>query len=477
MSSKTRRQFLSDNFAAATSFAAGVALGSMGHRLALGEANRHRPSLQPVNDETTGLPLLRLPPGFRYRTYGWAGDPMDDGTPTPELHDGMAVIAAEGNTLSLCRNHEISADGGCLPNSVGLPYDRAALGGCTNLQFDAATGEWLNSWVSFSGTSRNCAGGITPWGTWLTCEETVIGPGDRDRYKDNVLRTFQKTHGWVFEVPAGSFGNAHSGAPATSLSPQPIKDMGRFVHEAMAVDRQTGIVYATEDRPTAGFYRFIPHKPGQLHAGGTLEMAEVVGQSDLRGGFANGAEFDVRWHRIVDPTLAHTPGTADELGVFHQGQAAGGSTFSRLEGCWFGNGLVTFDATSGGAAEAGQIWQYNPQSEKLQLLFESPDKPTLNMPDNLCVSPRGGIVLCEDNDYGANEYPQRMFALSQDGRLSLLAENNVQLDGQRNGIRGDFRTKEWAGATFSPDGQWLFVNIQSPGITFAITGPWSDTLA
>ena len=150
--------------------------------------------------------------------------------------------------------------------------------------------------------------------------------------------------------------------------------------------------------------------------------------------------------------------------------------FARLEGCWFGNDLVYFDATSGGAKKAGQIWQFDPAEQKLTLLFESPDKPVLNMPDNLCVTPRGGIVLCEDNDYGANEYPQRMFGLSPDGELRLFAENNVILNGEKNRFSGDFRTKEWAGATFSPDGEWLFVNIQTPGITFAITGPWDGTL-
>ena len=169
--------------------------------------------------------------------------------------------------------------------------------------------------------------------------------------------------------------------------------MGRFVHEAIAVDRETGIVYETEDRPTSGFYRFLPKRHGRLAAGGVLQIAEVVGQKDLRGGFEDGTQFDVRWHTIDKPHLAHTEGTLDEVGVFKQGEAKGGSTFSRLEGCWYGNGLVYFDATDGGAAKAGQIWQYDPKSEKLTLLFESPAKPVLNMPDNLCVSPRGGIVL------------------------------------------------------------------------------------
>ena len=463
---KNRRQFLSDNFAAATSFGVAAAFGSLGGRIAAGE-NRRRGDLIAIKDETTGLPLLRLPEGFRYFSYGWTGDRMDDGAITPPFHDGMAVVAESGNTVTICRNHEVSEDVPAIPWKSGTPYDMMAAGGCTSLVFDTTLERWLASRVSMSGTSRNCAGGVTPWGTWLTCEETVLGPGDIDKYKQNAPRDFQKTHGWIFEVPVDGHGQ-----------PEPITDMGRFVHEAVAVDRNTGIVYETEDRPTSGFYRFLPHKPGKLSVGGTLEMAEIVGQKDLRGGFAPGVEFDVRWHKIDDPTLAHTPGkeVPDELGVFTQGEAAGGSMFSRLEGCWFGNGLVYFDATDGGAAKTGQIWQYDPQPEKLKLLFESPDKPTLNMPDNLCVSPRGGLILCEDNDYGANDCPQRIFGLSQAGKLRLFAENNVQLRGQRNGFVGDFRTKEWTGATFSPDGTWLFVNIQTPGITFAITGPWEQTL-
>lgn len=501
MTTKSRREFLSENFSTVASFAVAGALGSLGSRMAHGDSPNAGVNLVEALDESTGLPLLRLPRGFRYRSFGWAGDLMSDGSPTPGEHDGMGVIQSDGEILTLCRNHEISADGHAFEAPDRITYDPRASGGCTALRFDANQGEWLSSRVAMSGTSRNCAGGVTPWGTWLTAEETVLGPGDRDYYKSGVVREFEKTHGWVFEVSVDSHGN--------TLPPEPIKDMGRFVHEAVAIDHETGIVYETEDRATSGFYRYTPYKPGELAAGGILEIAEVVGQKDLRGGFKNGTEFDVRWHLIEDPTLAHTPGTSldptdgqwaaemrkrelaekagngakleksrfsvgDELGVFKQGQRAGGSMFSRLEGCWFGNGLVYFDATSGGAAEAGQIWQYDPKQQKLKLLFESPSKPTLNMPDNLCVSPQGGLMLCEDNDYGANEYPQRIFSLTPDGRLSLFAENNVQLRGEKNGFEGDFRTKEWAGATFSPDGKWMFVNIQTPGITFAITGPWTD---
>ncbi|MEM9367259.1 MAG: alkaline phosphatase PhoX [Planctomycetota bacterium] len=499
MNTNNRRRFLSDTFSTVASFGVGAAFTGMGRQLALADGPIQSSSLQPALDETTGLPLLRLPQGFRYVSLGWTHDEMHDGSPTPPSHDGMGVIGVDGDVLTLCRNHELSDDGPALPFAGGQPFDPNSRAGCTMLKFDAAAGALSDSRVCFSGSSRNCAGGVTPWGTWLTCEETVLGPNDHDPYKDHARRSFEKDHGWIFEVPLDGEGKA-------SGSPQPLHDMGRFVHEAVAVDRETSIVYETEDRGTAGFYRFIPHQPGNLSAGGRLEMAEVVGQPDLRGGIPNGSTFDVRWHRIDHPERAHSPGSAakalnqwnkylsskasgpannsatkktfglgDELGVYRQGKAKGASTFSRLEGCWYGNGLIYFDATNGGAAKAGQIWQYDPKAEQLTLLFESPNKPTLNMPDNLCVSPRGGIVLCEDNDYGANEYPHRVFTLTQDGELSLFAENNVRLKGEKNGFKGDFRSKEWAGATFSPDGQWLFINIQTPGITFAITGPWEDT--
>jgi secreted PhoX family phosphatase len=461
-----RRQFLNETFSTCASFGAAAALLSMHERLAFGDSPETSP-LRLCNDENTGLPLLRLPEGFRYRTFSWTGDPMSGDVPTPPEHDAMGVIQAEGDIVTLVRNQEISKDGHALESPTAKPYDKNACGGCVTLKFNTSTGEWLDSWVSLSGSSRNCAGGVTPWGTWLSCEETVLGSDlNYDRYKLKP-RNFEETHGWIFEVDPQGVG-----------SPEPLKDMGRFVHEAVAIDHESGIVYETEDRETAGFYRFLPNEKGNLKAGGTLQIAEVVGQPDLRGGVPANSRFDVRWHTIPDPQLAHTPGTnpPDELGVYTQGKQLGGSTFSRLEGCWFGNGLVYFDATSGGSAAAGQIWQYDPQAEQLALLFESPDKRVLNMPDNLCVSPQGGLVLCEDNDYGADEYPQRIFVLSKEGKLSLFAQNNVVLQGEKNGFKGDFRNKEWAGACFSPDGQWLFVNAQTPGITFAITGPWEQTL-
>ncbi len=410
-------------------------------------------ALRPMKDETTGLELLQLPDGFRYRSFGWKEDQLADGRATPGAHDGMGVISTEGTLLTLCRNHELK--GNAKPfGSADQCYDPAAPGGCTNLVFDAGKGEWVKAFASISGTVKNCAGGPTPWGTWLTCEETVFGPGDKD---DDVTLNHEREHGWIFEVPAGGVS-----------APQPLKAMGRFVHEAVAVDPKTGIVYETEDAKHAGFYRFVPKTKGQLAQGGQLQMARAKNAPDLRQGNKIGATYDVDWVNIDDPHRAHSPGKNDEAGVFQQGKAQNGTSFARLEGCWYGHGRVYLVSTSGGAAEMGQVWEFDPAGQTLRLIFESPGASILEKPDNITVSPRGGLVLCEDGDLK----PQRLHGLTTDGRLFPLAANNVVLRGEHNAFQGDFRDSEWAGATFSPDGQWLFVNIQNPGITFAITGPW-----
>jgi hypothetical protein len=444
MSELSRRAFCQQGALAlgALALTGGPLQAFLGRTSGARRGGRSYGALVPTLDRNTGLPLLLLPPGFTYVSFGWTGDPLSDGTLTPPRHDAMAVVRAPSGRIWLARNHEVRGSGAAFGSGVPT-YDARGQGGTTHLVFNPSQGLLEDSWASLAGTSTNCAGGPTPWHSWLTCEETV--------------EEFDATHGWVFEVP-------DTGAPTA----QPLTGLGRFVHEAAAVDRRTSIVYETEDRQTAGFYRFVPNVPRELAQGGRLQMLAVTGQfqADLGGSVGVGSVFPVEWVDIDDPEQVHSPGTNDGLGVYTQGHDRGGATFRRLEGVWFGRRRVYFVSTTGGAAGRGQVWEYHPRREELRLLFESPDAATLDNPDNVTVSRRGGLVLCEDG--GGSD--QRLMGLARTGEILPIAQNNVVLAGEKNGIVGDFRASEWAGATFHR--QWLFANIQTPGITFAITGPW-----
>ncbi len=394
-------------------------------------------TLVPVADEATGLELIKLPAGFRYTTYGWTGDPMDDGIATPGAHDGMAAFRRPGSRrVRLVRNHEQSDLGGAF--ATGMTYDPAADGGTTNLEFDLRSGSFTRSYASLSGTIRNCAGGPTPWGSWLSCEETTVVNGE-------------VRHGYVFEVPADGTGDG-----------VPLRGLGRFSHEALAVDPRTGIVYLTEDATPSGLYRFVPRRPGRLSAGGRLQMA-AIGPSSLVT-YADTAPHDygqLSWVDIDQPDPGPT-----EPSTVSQGIAKGGAQFERLEGAWYHHGTIYFVSTSGGP-ERGQVFAYSPRRNRLRMIFHSPGPEVLDSPDNITVSPRGGLVLCEDGS--GREF---LHGLTPRGDIFPLAENNVVLNGER-GLFGDFSGSEWCGATFEPhDGDWLFVNLQSPGITLAITGPF-----
>lgn len=456
---QARRRFLRLGGA---SIAGGLALSPLGRLLALAHGRASGAGygpLAPVRDLATGLPLIALPEGFSYRSFGWAGVPMADGTPTPTAHDGMGIVRVRGDVATLVRNQEVvRADGAFGP--TGSHYDPLCSGGTVTLDFDLAKGQMISLRPSLSGTLQNCAGGITPWNSWLSCEEFVSAT-DLQVMTAGGMRKLQRDHGFVFEVPADGVSDG-----------EPLVGLGQFRHEAATVSPKDGIVYLTEDaEPEAGFYRFVPDKRGELRRGGRLQMMKVAGRDDMRVGLKPGQRFKVEWVDIEHPERGFDREHNDDFGVLRQGRAQGGARFTRLEGVIANAEEVFFTATNGGDAACGQVFCFHPDAQEVMLVYESPDPATLDYPDNITLSPRGGLLICQDSRGDV----EHLFGLTRGGELFAFARNNVQLDGHL-GFGGDFRAAEWAGSCFSPDGRWLFANIYSPGFTVAITGPWRDGL-
>lgn len=434
-------------------------------------------NLRAIPDLRDGVVRLHLPEGFQYRSFHdtAAGAVfLDDGTRLPGRHDGMAAFAGPNGNVILVRNHEINGPGAPFGNAA-LAYDAQGRGGTTTVEV-TNFGEVVHAFTSLNGTQNNCAGGRTPWNSWITCEETVNGPDVGPDFTGAPNVALTRRHGFIYEVPAGGQSNR-----------EPITAAGRFAHEAVAVDPATGHIYMTEDNfgYPSGFYRFVPDEnpmeTGHLANAGQLQMLAVRGQpnTNLAASQRQRATYHVEWVDIADPnpTFPYTPGTpaptTNDTALNHvgnQGRAQGAAYFSRLEGTYYDDGVIYFTSTQGGGTAegpdtvtgfgngSGQVWAYRIDDQVLQLIFESPGPDVLDLPDNITVTQRGTIVLCEDN---INDNYIR--GMNRGGQLFDIALNRL----------ANRTNDEFAGATFSPDGHTLFVNIQaSNGMTFAIWGPW-----
>lgn len=432
---QTRRTFL--HRGAATAGGAALALGP-------GAALAKRPRLAGYGSlvEDAGG-LLDLPRGFQYRVLQTVEDTLSDGAPVPGDPDGMVAIGGRHRSTVLVRNHELRpTDTDKAPVSGSNPYDPAAPGGTTALVVGPDR-RVRSSYVCSSGTLNNCAGGGTPWGTWITCEE--------DRTAG---------HGFAFEVDPAN--------PESRISKTPIRAMGYFSHEAIDIDPRTGIAYLTEDdfrgeqtapelevpgtTRSSFLYRYLPdnraQRPGALQRGGRLQALAIRGRPLYNVDLGRTSErFQVVWVdvRALEP---------------HDDALAGGAArFQRLEGCHFAGGAFWFDDTAGGERRHGQVFRLIPSGDPsgrgrdtLELFLEGDSREQMDSPDNLVVTPWGDVWLAEDGDDG-----NRIIGITPDGRSYVFASNRLN-------------ENEFAGPTFSRSGRTFFVNIQDPGHTFAIWG-------
>lgn len=447
-----------------------------------------KPSFPPLEDDPDGI--LALPAGFSYAVVTFAGrTTLDDGSPTPSNHDGTAAFTGRRGTYTLIQNHELGAGSALgVPHAEGTVYDPGAVagGGCTVITTDAR-GRNLGEYVGISGTATNCAGGPTPWGTWLTCEETELKAGTA--WSGNGKSgTYEKDHGYVFEV----FADGRS-------QPVPIKAFGRYAHEAVAIDVDLQHVYLSEDAssPNGLFYRWTAPSGVKIGPGlanrlsdtaGTLEAMQILmpdGSVLPDVAYLTSAQlgrpFPVTWKPVPDRDAR----TTSVRKQFADGEVTRGKKFEGVYGTDKGVYVVNSFAFSASDLPAdavphdGMVWFYDYDAETIQLVTYFPhqatavsgaaakyDDLTFDGPDNVTVTPWGSLVLAEDGA-GASH----VLSATPYGPTQALARNQYNI-----GTDAAPEYSEFTGPTFSADGKVLFVNIQTPGITLAITGPWEGYL-
>ncbi len=421
---------------------------------------RRDPGYGPLVPDPEGI--VALPAGFSYRIITHSGvTRLESGEYTPSNHDGTATFEGPRGVTLLVNNHELKGVRSKwkhpVPLAEGLVYDPAASGGCTVVEVHR--GGEVAEWVGIAGTSTNCAGGRTDWGTWLTCEENSDRAGENGMTKD---------HGYVFEVdPYDRRAN---------VDPRPVKAFGRFDHEAVVIDPKRGHAYLTEDdsAPNGLLFRWVPphgfkHGRGQLRKladdAGALQATRCYDSGgrfvdDLSRATRIGTVYGVDWIDVPDRDGRTVP-------VREQFDDGDITRARKLEGMWWADGgayIVSSYARdeSPGEPHDGQVWFYDPKRRTLTLKVLLGTGGQFDGPDNITVSPYGGLVVAEDGDGG-----QHLFGATESGRTYPIARNELNV-----GSEAEPEFSEFAGVVFSPDGKTLYASIQNPGILLAITGPW-----
>ena len=451
----SRRGFVGGSAALAGGVALGGPMSALAQQSGTGQRSRSYGygQLEPTPDVDTGTVYLDLPPGFNYRVISRQGETMDDGKPCPGIFDGMAAYPGRGGTTILIRNHENRSRDGEITVDVpaGKRYDPDVnvRGGNTKLVV-GRNRQLIEQFAVLGGTHTNCAGGFAPWRSWITCEE-IFNYGS---VENNVAPGTGVPHGFIFEVDADADG---------PVDPVPITAAGRFSHEAVAWF--DGVLYETEDRGDACFYRFLPRrKPdevGDLSFGGTLQALVVKNRPNFDANTANpGESYPVEWVTIEEPNPP-----VDTVRM--EAQSKDAAIFDRTEGIWSGDRGVFFDCTTGGEAQLGQLWEYRPRGRNsgvLRLIYESTAVEDLEAPDNLVLVPQTGDVFLQEDGSGE----QFVRGVTRRGRIYDFA-------------RTALNQTEFCGGTFSPDGRTFFLNQQGDrgvvddtlaALTYAIWGPF-----
>lgn len=413
-------------------------------------------NIAPIENDPNGI--LKLIKGFSYKIISKKGQLMSDGLTVPDYADGMASFPGNNGNIILIRNHEIGRfksiekildknpvykNSNYINKNKSLIYDTGkngpCCGGTSTIVYNPKTEKIENEYMSLLGTLVNCAGGITPWGTWISCEETVDTKGN----------SLMKNHGYNFEVIPYQHTKLNNAVP--------LKAMGRFRHEAVAIDPNTSIAYQTEDRDDGLIYRFIPNVKEKYWKGGKLQTLTIRNNNfnDTRNwrtqNFIQNKLYEIDWVDLDD-----TDNPKDDMR--YRGSDKGAAFFARPEGMWYDNNFVYFTCTSGGEKKLGQIWKINVKKQTLELIFESHNSDTMKACDNMTISPWGDVIVCEDG-----RGRDRIIGIKKNGHTYVIAENILN-------------NSEFAGVNFSPDGSILFVNIYSPTMTIAITGPWKGVV-